>query len=228
MRWLNECIYCNHKLYQLGDGMLKCSACKRKYSPKRINKIMTLIDCFCKDTNALQTSKQLKLSYVSIHKYYDIFRLLCARICEMEYELSREKPCEYEEYFYLEQSKRNDRLAVFDAHNFLTFDYENHIYTLVMPTLQRYKQQFIDDNLENVYNSEFNKFKRKSRIIKVSKHLNKIVNFWEYFEKFILNYKGISTENFPLYLKEAEFKFNHTLEAQKMLLQKHYFENQYE
>ncbi|WP_345991430.1 transposase [Sulfurimonas sp. HSL-1716] len=224
---MNRCIYCDHKLYHLSDGMLKCSLCKRKYSPKRINKILTLIDSFCENENALQTSKRLSLSYVSIHKYYDIFRFYCAHICENEYEHARHKPCEYEEYFYLEQSKRHDRLAIFDAHNFLTFDYENHIYTVVMPTLQKYKQQFINDDLEKVYNSEFARFKRKSRIIKVSKHLNKIVDFWEYFEKFILSYKGISTENFPLYLKEAEFKFNHPLETQKKLLQKQYFTDEY-
>ncbi|MBU0632702.1 transposase [bacterium] len=207
--------------------MLKCSACRRKYSPRRINKVMTLIEYFCKNENALQTSKQLNLSYVSIHRYYDIFRLLCAKISEKEYESTREKPCEYEEYFYLEQSKRNDRSAVFDAHNFLTFDYGSHIYTLVMPTLQMYKQQFIDDNLQEVYNDAFSKFKRKSKIIKISKHLNTIVSFWEYFEKFILNYKGISTENFPLYLKEAEFKFNHPIQIQIKLLQKQYFEEKF-
>ncbi len=225
MQWLSKCIYCQHKLYQLNDGMVKCSACKRKYSPKRINKILTLIDCFCENENALQTSKRLELSYVSIHEYYDIFRLHCAQICEDEYETRRDISCEYEEYFYLEQSKQNDKSAIFDAHNFLTFDYEDHIYTVVMPTLQRYKQQFIDDNLEEVYNNEFNKFKRLSRIIKVSKRFNNIVNFWEYFEQFILNYKGISAENFPRYLKEAEFKFNHSISVQKALLQKQYFKN---
>lgn len=226
MQWLNECLFCQYPhLYRLNDGMLKCSRCRSKYSPERINKIMTLIDCFCQGENALQTSRRLDLSYVSVHRYYALFRQYAARICEDEYETLRHKPCEYEEYFYLERSKRHRMEAVFDAHNFLTFDYEGHLYTIVMPTLQRYRQQFIDDNLQELYAGEFARFKRKSRIIKVSKQLNRIVRFWDYFENAILTHKGVSTENFPLYLKEIEFKFNHSVPVQKTLLEQYYFRN---
>ena len=225
MQWFNECIYCNHKLYRLGDGMLKCSHCKKKYSPERINKILTLIDSFCANESALHASKRLHISYVSTHKYYDMFRLCCAKVSEMEYEQKRDGSCEYEEYFYLEKSKKNDINSVFDAHNFLTFDYDNHIYTLEMPSLQKYKRQFSDDSVKRVFDKEFIKFKRNSRIIKVSKQFNKIAEFWNYFESFILSYKGVSTEYFGMYLKEAEFKFNHPLQEQKKLLQKQYFEN---
>ncbi|WP_345976949.1 transposase [Sulfurimonas sp. HSL3-7] len=223
MQWYKECIYCHHHVYHLNDGMLKCSRCKAKYSPERVNKVVTLIDSFCENENALQASKRLRLSYVSVHRYYEEFRKHSARICEDEYETLRHKPCEYEEYFYLERSKRQRSEAIFDAHNFITFDYEGHLYTIVMPTLKKYRQQFIDDNLEDVYASEFIRFKRKSRLIKVSKHLNKIVRFWDYLEKAILTYKGVSAENFPLYLKEIEFKFNHDAAARKALLQQYYF-----
>ncbi|MDA3946213.1 MAG: transposase [Helicobacteraceae bacterium] len=225
MQWLTKCIYCHHHLYLLKDGMLKCSECKTKYSPERVNKVMTLMHSFCHNENALQASKRLNLSYVSVYKYYNSFRYECARICEDAYDAIRHKPCEYEEYFYLERSKRNKKEAVFDAHNFLTFDYDGHLYTIVMPTLQKYRQQFIDDNLEDLYASEFSRFKRKSRIINVSKHLNKIVEFWNYFENAILTYKGVSTESFPLYLKELEFKFNYDVQKQTELLEQYYYRN---
>jgi len=223
MKWSRECIYCHYPLYHLSDGMLKCSRCKAKYSRNRLNKIMNLIHCFCYDENALQASKRLHLSYVSVHKYYNIFRQECAKICENDYNRLREKTCEYEEYYYLEHSKRNDKQAVFDAHNFLTFDYEGHIYTIVMPTLQKYRQQFINDKLEEIYAGEFIRFKRKSRIINLSTHLNKIVKFWNYFEHAILMYKGVSVESFPFYLKEIEFKFNYDLEHRERLLEASYF-----
>jgi len=223
MQWFRKCIYCHHKLYHLKDGMLKCSRCKAKYSAERVNKIITLIECFCNNENALQASSRLQLSYVSVHRYYNTFRQLAAQICEDTYHTLRGRSCEYEEYYYLERSKRNNREAVFDAHNFLTFDYEGHLYTIVMPSLQKYRQQFIDDNLEDLYADEFNRFKRKSRLIKVSKQLNRIVAFWDYFERSILTYKGVSAESFPLYLKELEFKFNHEAQTQKILLQQYYF-----
>ncbi len=224
MKWLQECLYCHHPLYKLGNGMLKCSHCKKKQSPERINKVMTLISCFTDDETALSVSKRLGLSYVSVHSYYETFRQLSAVLCESQYEAIRHLNCEYEEYYYLEQSKRQKKSAVFDAHNFLSFDYEGHLYNIIMPSLQQYRQHFIEDSLEDVYNSEFIRFKRKSRIIKVTKRYNNIVKFWDYFEHSIVRYKGVSNSAFAYYLKEIEFKFNHDKKRQYTLLEEAYFE----
>lgn len=221
MTWLRTCLNCQENVYQLNDGMLKCSLCKKKYSPQRVNKIITLITCFNNDESALSTSKRLGISYVSTQKYFKQFRQLCAEICEHDYELVREKSCEYEEYYYLEPSKKHKKDTIFDANNFLTFDYEGHIYAILMPSL--HKSQFLQDNMEDKCISELQKFKRKSRIIKVSTHFNNIVKFWEYFEKAILKYKGVNTEAFPFFLKEIEFKFNHPIHKRQLLLEIHYF-----
>ena len=223
MKALQECPYCHAPLYALGEGMLKCSRCRRKLSPRRHDKVLKLIDGFCRGENALEAARRLAYSYASVHAHYDGFRQLCARISEAQYESLRHKPCEYEEYFYLERSKRGQKNAVFDAHNFLTFDYEGHLYTIVMPSLTQFRQQFIDDNLESVYAEEFKRFKRQSRLIRISKRHNSIVRFWEYFEQNILRYKGVSRENFPLYLKEMEFKFNHDTGEQSRLLETYYY-----
>jgi transposase-like protein len=217
------CIYCNQHLYKLNDGMVKCSHCKKKYSPARVQKVLTLIDAFSQDKSALAISKELHISYVSVQHYYEQFRHLCAKLCEDEYEHIRSKQCSYEEYFYLERSKRKLDKAVFDARNFLTFDYEGHIYNIVMPSLYKYKQQFLADNLEDVYSREFASFKRNSRIIKVSRLQNKIERFWSFLEISILHYKGVSYEAFPFFLKEIEFKFNHTEQESSHLLRQHYY-----
>lgn len=224
MQWLTLCIFCQHQIYALSDGMLKCSSCKKKYSPERTNKILTLISAFCDDENALSSARRLGLSYVSVQGYYENFRRLCAHACEDEYEQIRQQPCAYEEYFYLERSKRHKKEAIFDAHNFLTFDYDGHLYTLLMPSLQQYKKQFLEDQLDSVYLNEFDRFKRNSRIIKVSKEHDNIVKFWDYFESSILRYKGVTDEAFPLFLKEIEFKFNHGTAKRKSVLENYYFQ----
>jgi transposase len=226
MQWVSKCFYCNHSLYQLGDGMLKCSHCHKKFSKERVNKIITLICAYIDEESALSLSNRLALSYISVKNYYESFRVLGATISEREYEKIRDKACEYEEYFYLENSKKSKKENVFDAHNFLTFDYNGYIYTLLMPSLHQYKQQFIDDNIENAYINEFTKFKRISRIIKVSKQLNNIVKFWEYFESSILKYKGVKNDSFVYYLKEMEFKYNHTKKESIELLINEYFKGQ--
>jgi len=223
MLWLNECLYCQNFVYTLSDGRVKCSSCHKKISLNKINKIIFLIECYINNESALSISKRMKISYTSVQKYYEILRSLSAKICEDEYEIIRINHCEYEEYYYLEHSKKLKREAIFDAHNFLTFDYSNHIYTILMPSLQQYKKQFLEDSIEDSYVNEFNKFKRNSKIIKVDKHFNNIVLFWKYFEQNILKYKGIKNSSFIYFLKEFEFKFNHTKEEAINLLIKQYF-----
>jgi hypothetical protein len=223
MLWQTECLYCGGYVYKLGDGRIKCSICHKKSSPNKINKILTLIHCFIDDESALKVSKRLKISYVSVKNHYDTFRMIAAKICEDEYEKIRALKCEYEEYFYLEDSKRVKREAIFDAQNFLTFDYQGHIYTLLMPSLQQYKKQFLQDSVEDAYIDEFKKFKRDSRIIKVSKHFNNIVQFWNYFEVAILKYRGVNSDSFAYFLKEFEFKYNHTKDEAIELIKNEYF-----
>jgi len=210
-------------MYRLKDNRLKCSKCNKKISLQKTNKIFTLISSFVENESANAASKRLKLSYSSVWAYYEEFRLLSAKICEEEYERIRDKKCEYEEYFYLEKTKKSKREAIFDAHNFLTFDYNGHIYTLLLPSLKKYKTQMLEDSIEDAYLDEFNKFKRISRIIKVSKHYNTIVEFWNYFENSIVKYKGVESDSFIYFLKEFEFKFNHTKDEAKELLIKEYF-----
>lgn len=217
------CIYCYSPLYQLQEGNVKCSKCKKKYSPARVNQIKKVIQAFCTDENALCASKSLSLNYVTILRYYQKFRHLCAEYCESQYHLYRDSQAQYEEYLYIEKSKRRDKTAIFDAHNFLTFSYGERVYTLLMPSLGMFKQQFVEDNLEEVYHKEFSKFMRTSKIIKISEHDNAITKFWHYFENTITAFKGVSKEHFPYYLKEMEFKFNTPIEKRVAILEKLYF-----
>lgn len=203
--------------------MVKCSVCKKKYSLTRVNQIKTLIQLFCINKNALETSKSLNLTYATVLKYYQKFRYLCAEYCEEHYHLHRTPDSQYEEYLYIEKSKRHDKTAIFDSHNFLTFSYGEKVYTLLMPSLGMFKQQFLEDNLEEVYHKEFSKFMRTSKIIKISEHDNAITKFWHYFEHSITVFKGVSAEHFPYYLKEVEFKFNTPLEERSAILEKLYF-----
>jgi transposase-like protein len=223
MIWLTECVVCHNFVYILADGRVKCSVCHKKISLEKINKIITLIQAYVDDESALHLAKRLHLSYASVQQYYEDFRRVSAKICEDEYEQRRNKKCEYEEYFYLENSKKLKREAVFDAHNFLTFDYEGHIYTLLMPSLQQYKSQFLEDSVEDAYVDEFKKFKRESKIIKVSKYFNNIVQFWDYVEAATRKYKGINNEMFIYFLKEFEFKYNHSKDEAIELLINEYF-----
>jgi hypothetical protein len=205
--------------------MVKCSVCKKKYSPSKANTIIRLIELFCTDKNALNASKICEINYATSLKYYQSFRKLIIKHCEIQYHFYRTQESQYEEYLYLEKSKRHKKEAIFDSHNFLTFAYGEYVYTILMPSLGMYKQQFLEDNLEEIYFKEFSKFMRTSKLIKITEHDNVITRFWHYFETYITTFKGVSDDFFPYYLKEAEFKFNTPIQERSKVLEHLYFRN---
>ncbi len=165
---------------------------------------------------ANQSSKKLGINYVTVKKSFHLFRGLIANHLEEEYKDTT--VLEYDEYIYLQQSKKKIKENIFDAQNFLSFHYENRIYNLLMPNLSRYKQEFLDAGAQEAYFKEFSKFMMLNKISKTQKRENIITKFWIFFEEEILKYKGVSDENFFYYLKEIEFKFNYTKEEQTQIL----------
>ncbi|MFA6190824.1 MAG: transposase [Sulfurimonas sp.] len=212
-----KCIYCNHeKLYELKSGQLKCAKCKKKFSAKRTETDSALIACFCENLTIHQASKKLSINYVTVKNRYKLFRQLIANFLEDAYK--DKTVVEYDEYIYLEKSKKKIKENIFDAQNFLTFHYDDKIYNLLMQNLSRYKNQFLDDGMEKVYFKEFSKFMMFNKISKTQKRENLITQFWLFFEKSILKYRGVSGENFFYYLKEIEFKFNYEESLQEKIL----------
>lgn len=212
-----DCIYCHHKkLYELKSGQLKCSACKRKFSPKKNQTDGDVIECFCNNLTANQTAKKLNLNYVSVKKRYELLRKLITQHSEDSYQDKQTQ--EYDEYVYLQQSKKNIKKYIFDAQNFLTFAYDDKVYNLLMPDLSMYKNQYVDESVKDAYFKEFSKFMMMNKISKTKKRDNLITKFWIFFEDSILKYKGVSNENFIYYLKEIEFKFNYLKNKQHDIL----------
>jgi len=184
---------------------------------------MALIDAFCNERTAKESAETLSLNYVTVKKHYDAFRRLLLPLLEEAYASHREEIVEYDEYLYLDHAKRREKKYIFDAHNFLTFDYGGRVYNILMPSLDRYKGGFLADGLEELYYDEFSKFLRIHRIAKLRSLDNTIVRFWQYFDEFMKKYKGVRRDNFIYYLKEAEFKFNYPMPERADLLKKEWF-----
>jgi hypothetical protein len=215
------CIYCgNKRLYTLKTKQLKCSACKRKFSLEKYEKDLKTIDYFTKGFSANRCAKELELSYISVKNRYEFFRKLIINFLEQEYQ--NKNALEYDEYFYLPKSKKKIKENIFDTQNFITFLYEDKVYNILMPELSRYKSQFIEDGLDEMYFKEFSKFMMLNKISKTKRIKNNITRFWEFFELEILKYKGVNYNNFFSYLKEIEFKFNYQIDEQKMILESLY------
>ena len=52
----------------------------------------------------------------------------------------------------------------------------------------------------------------KTLVDKRHNHINGIEGFWSYAKHKLYNYRGVSKSNFPLYLKEMEYRYNHRKE----------------
>jgi len=214
-----NCPYCNHDIiYTLNTTQKKCAKCLRKFSEKKILFEKKIINLFCEDNTVNHCVKNHKLNYVTVKKKYDRYRQLIASFLEDQYH--NKQVIEYDEYIYLELSKKKIKENIFDAINFMTFNYEDKVYNLLMPTLHKYKNQFLDDGIEESYFKEFSKFMMMNKISKIQKKENIIASFWIFFEESIVKYKGINKENFFYYLKEIEFKFNFTVKEQQNILYK--------
>ena len=217
IQFIMKCIYCNNlKLYKLKTNQLKCSACNRKFSLQKILKQKNIIKSFINNKSINQTKNQLNLNYETVKKTYDKLRYEISIYLENNY--LQDKVSQYDEYVYLEKSKLSNKKNIFDAHNFMTFQYENKVYNLLMPSLSRYKEQFINDGSYEIYYNEFKQFMRFNKISKIKKQESLIVDFWQFFEDNITIYKGISNEKFFYYLKEFEFKFNYSSTEQEDIL----------
>jgi len=200
-----KCIYCEHPYtYLLGDRQRKCSKCKRKFSPQKVVREEKLLLLFTEGYNARKTAKETGMHFATVQKYYEKFRRTVALYSDEQYQLHNQSVTGYDEYLYLPKSlKIEDNID--KLQHFLTLSYDNKVYNLMMPTIQRYNFDTNDEQEKKL----LLKYLRFNKVAKLSKVHNTITEFWEFFERFILQYKGVSDEQFVFYLKEAEWRFNY-------------------
>jgi len=172
-----NCIYCDHLYtYILGNSQRKCSRCKRKFSPAKV-----------------QREKRL----------YTLFASGITADCEREYTRHSHHVTDYDEYIYLPKSL-DPTTNITKTKHFLTLAYEGKAYNLMMPSIARLGLDPDDRGEQKL----LQKYLRYHTISKLSTQRSTIRHFWEYFEDFIVKYKGVSDERFVYYLKEAEWRFN--------------------
>lgn len=202
-----KCIYCKHPYtYLLSDKQQKCSKCKRKFSPQKIARRAKLFQAFKEGKTARETSLDTKMHFATVQKYYEEFRRELALYADAQYQQNIEKVTGYDEYLYLPKSLKIEK-NIEKIQHFLTLSYENKVYNLMMP---KQKVSILYDQ-EDKDHKILLKYLTFNKIRKLSKAQSTITSFWEYFELFICKYKGVSSEQFIFYLKEAEWRFNHHL-----------------
>ncbi len=210
-----KCIYCLHpKTYTLSEGQIKCAKCKRKFSPFKYKRELKIIELFLEGINATKAAKQNDFHFITVKKRYDEIQKKITLYADEQYQKNIHNVSEYDEYLYLPKSIRVFDKNMHKVQNFLTISYNEKVYNILMPNLQKYDY---DLNKEK-QSKKLSKFLRFNRVAKLQTMPNSIIRFWDFFEDFILKFKGVSDEQFVYYLKEAEFRYNFTLQEQRKIL----------
>ena len=195
-----NCIYCKNKTtYLLGDGLRKCSRCRKKFSPKRLKRERELADLFllAEQSPVTLLGERSPININTIKKHFMLFRTKIALFLDEEYEHNISLIDEYDEHFYYAKntpSKKNCK--------FITFSYKQKVYTLLL-----------QENIE-----QQNRFEHFYKMMKAKKDSNVITDFWNYFERFIAKHRGVAKRNLIYYIKEAEFRYNYSPQEQKEIL----------
>ncbi len=193
-----SCIYCGHYiLYKLKNGYYKCAKCKRKFSPKKLERKAQILKGFLDELVPKKIAEKYNISYATVVKEIKHIRKVITMKCENEF-LKKQEIKEFEEYLYIPKTNKKNIDSIYKAQNFLTIDYGDKIYNILLSDMKNY------DNLDV---NEIHSILRQNRIIKIYEKKN-IKLFWEYFENFITKFNGVNKNNFFYYLKEAEFRFN--------------------
>jgi len=199
-----KCIYCeNPYTYLLNDKQRKCGKCKRKFSPQKILRETKLRQHFADGINATQTSKALGIHIATVQKHFERFRRTLAVHADRAYQAHSHLVTSYDEYLYLPKSL-DPNININKLQHFLTLSYTDKVYNIMMPNIQSYTMNTEDEQERKL----LLKYLRFNKVAELSDAQSIIRHFWEYFEYFILQYKGVSDKEFIFYLKEAEWRFN--------------------
>lgn len=221
-----KCIWCSsYGLHRLADGRVKCSKCRKAYSIKKLRRDIEILQYFALELSANRTAKELRIDYKTVHHKYMFFReKLAENLGENFQKLGGELELD-ETYFGGKRKGKRGRGANNKTIVFGILERDKKVYTTVVPDVSaatlmseiKAKTEkgsvFYTDCFKS-YKSlkRFGKHKRvnhQKTFVSGRNSINGLEGFWSYAKERFHKYHGINRENYTLYLKEMEFRFNH-------------------
>ena len=221
------CVFCDrYGLYKLADKRVKCKHCNKYYSLRKLKRDVLVLYYFYLEISAKKTARELRLDYETIQSRFMQFRKKIAVYCNQEArKLNGE--VELDESYFGGKRKGNRGRG---AHNktivFGILERKGKVYTKIVENVSK---ETLMKEIENktqkgsVFYTDgwksYNSLEQygKHNIIKHDEdkfadnhnHINGIEGFWSYAKERFHKYHGINKNNYPFYLKEMEFRFNH-------------------
>ena len=225
-----SCIFCGkYNLYKLKDKRVKCKHCKKKYSLTKLKRDLQILYYFYLEISARRAAKELQLNYKLIHRKFMQFRKLIGEHCNKEAnKLNGELEID-ESYFGGKRKGNRGRGANNKAIAFGILERNGKIYTkivenvsaeILMNEIQNKTLKgsvFYTDGWKSYASLEqygkHNIIDHDKELVNNHNHINGIEGFWSFAKERFHKYHGISKTNYPFYVKEMEFRFNHRNES---------------
>jgi len=229
-----RCIFCrSRRPTRTRRGYLKCRRCARQKSLRRLRRELLVLSAFRRQQTARLTALDLGLDYKAVKRIYDHVRLAIIRTCEREGRALLSGEIELDEaYFGGRRKGRRGRGAAGKSVVFGLLERQGRVYTKVvdgisapvlMDIIRRktrkgsvyYSDSFTSYRSLKRYGKHLTiqhtkQFARRGT--KYHSHINGIEGFWSFAKHGLYSYRGVSKSNFPLYLKEMEWRYNHRRE----------------
>ena len=226
-----KCIFCDkYGLYRLADKRVKCKHCNKKYSLTQIKREMEILYYFYIEVSARKTAKELNLDYRLVHRKFMHFRKRIADYCNQEArKLNGELELD-ESYFGGRRKGNRGRGANNKAIAFGILERKGKVHTIVVENVRAETlMEAIESKTKKgsvFYTDGFRSYADlkqygKHNVIRHDKdefaneknHINGLEGFWSFANERFHKYHGIDKKNYPFYLKEMEFRFNHRNES---------------
>jgi transposase len=218
---------------------VKCRFCKRQNGLRKLKRELKVLVGFHQQQTARQCALDVGVSSKAVERVYRRLRERLTHLCEIEgTKMSGEIELD-EAYFGGKRKGQRGRAAAGKSVVFGLLERDGRVYTRgvysvdaatlmeIIRNKTRKGSVYFTDSFKS-YNS-LHRFGKHYRVnhdkafATCRAHLNGIEGFWSFTKHRMYNYRGVSRANFPLYLKEMEWRYNHRNENTLQLLIHIYF-----
>ncbi len=228
------CWWCHHATHRSSARQRQCPGCRAKWSYHRRKTEWELLRAFAFSTTAHHAARVVRCSYPTAHAAYTRFRLTLQAMTDEEKRPLLGALELDESYFGGKRKGKRGRGAAGKVAVFGILERAGRVYTVAVPNCQK---ETLMAKIEAAtvkgavfYTDEFARYqdlKRHGKHVPIdhqetfgigAAHINGIEGFWSFAKRLYRHVHGVEPGNFPLYLAEYEFRYNHRGEHLMTLL----------
>jgi transposase len=203
----------------------QCPRCRHKWSYATRRRRWELLKAFCLAATAHHAARTLRCHYATAYAAYRRFRTTLAQMASQEKrKLLGELELD-ESYFGGRRKGKRGRGAVGKVAVFGILERAGRVFTVVVPDCTKetlmakirastvkgsvfYTDEFLSYNEVHSHGKHV-PVNHQETFAEGAAHSNGIEGFWSFAKRLYRHVHGVDRENFPLYLAEYEFRYNH-------------------